>query len=135
MPAQVSLNSVVGLSSPKTMKLKGVIHNQEVLVMIDPGATHNFISARIVESLGIPVTANKGFDVTLGNGEAIKGTGECRGVVLQMGNIDVVKDFLPFALGNSDYSRGTVVGKAWISDDKLETPGDEIQGGSKNNFD
>lgn len=41
---KVSLNSVIGLSNPKTMKLKGLIRDNEVIVMIDPGATHNFIS-------------------------------------------------------------------------------------------
>lgn len=41
---EVSLNSVIGLSNPKTMKLRGLIGDQEVVVMIDPGTTHNFIS-------------------------------------------------------------------------------------------
>lgn len=40
----------------------------------------------------------------------IKGTGECRGVVLQMGSINVVEDFLPFVLGNSDI----ILGVHWL---------------------
>lgn len=65
---------------------------------------------RTVEKLGIPVIANNGFGVTLGNGEAIKGTGECRGVVLQLGALEIVEDFLSFSLGNSD----VILGVQWL---------------------
>lgn len=50
---EVSLNSVIGLSNPKTMKLKGLIGDCEVIVMIDPGATHNFVSLRTVKEAGL----------------------------------------------------------------------------------
>lgn len=40
---ELSINSLVGLSSPKTMKVTGRIAQQEVVVMIDYGASHNFI--------------------------------------------------------------------------------------------
>lgn len=46
---EVSLNSVVGLMASKTMKLKGVICDQEVVLLIDPGATHNFKSMVLVK--------------------------------------------------------------------------------------
>lgn len=52
---KVSLNSVAGLSSPKTMKLRSQIMGQPVVALIDPGATHNFISLSLVEDLGIPI--------------------------------------------------------------------------------
>ena len=41
-------NSVVGLTSPKTLKFRGEIKGEWVIVMIDPGATHNFISMELV---------------------------------------------------------------------------------------
>lgn len=78
----VSLNSVVGLTSPKTMKVKGRIAGQDVIVMIDPGATHNFISLSTVKKLGIPVDESRGFGVSLGNGEEVKGAEEYKGVLL-----------------------------------------------------
>lgn len=60
----MSLNSVVGIENPKTMKLKGVINGQDVVVMIDLGATHNFISLKTVEKLQIPTVVTKEFGVS-----------------------------------------------------------------------
>ena len=36
------------------MKLRGKIEGQEVVVLIDCGASHNFISTDLVSKLGIP---------------------------------------------------------------------------------
>lgn len=104
--AEVSLNSMVGLTTPKTMKLVGKIGEQEVIVMVDPGATHNFISLSTVKKSGIPISNKKGFGVSLGNGVAVQGTGECKSVLLRLDGVDVVEDFLPFELGNSDVILG-----------------------------
>ena len=46
---QIPLNSLVGLTTPGTMKLKGEIRGQKVVVLIDCGATHNFISWELVK--------------------------------------------------------------------------------------
>lgn len=110
-PVEVSLNSVVGLSNPKTMKLIGKIADKEVVVMIDPGATHNFVSLKAVEELAIPVAASGGFGVSLGNGDAVEGSGMCKGVSLTLaGGVKVEEDFLPLNLGNSD----VILGVQWL---------------------
>ncbi|XP_062088275.1 uncharacterized protein LOC133794862 [Humulus lupulus] len=48
--ATLSLNSLVGISSTHTMKLAGKIGQQQVTVLIDSGATHNFISTEVVKA-------------------------------------------------------------------------------------
>lgn len=68
MRPEISLNSVVGLTNPKTIKMEGEIQGTPVVVMIDPGATHNFISDETVKKLGIRVTPTKEFGVSLGTG-------------------------------------------------------------------
>ena len=80
--SEVSLNSVLGLTSPKTFKMKGSVLGHDVVVMVDPGATHNFISLSTVEKIGIPVVSTKEFGVTLGTGDPVKGFGECKDVLL-----------------------------------------------------
>lgn len=41
---ELSLNSVVGLTNPGTIKLGGMIHDYRVVVLIDCGVPHNFIA-------------------------------------------------------------------------------------------
>lgn len=108
---EVSLNSVVGLSNPKTMKLKRLLGNHEVIVLIDPGATHNFVSLAKAMALPLPITDEGGFGVSLGNGETVKGKGVCKDVMLQLdGGVVVQDDFLPLELGATDI----ILGIQWV---------------------
>lgn len=108
---EVSLNLVVGISNPKTMKLKGLIGSKEVIIMIDPGATHNFISLGVDAEAGLKIDSSVGFGVCLGNGVAVRGDGICKGITLQLdGGLEVVEDFLPLKLGSSD----VILGIAWL---------------------
>lgn len=50
--AEVSLNTVSGLTPPRTMKVKGDVGGLEVIVLIDSGAMHNFLSMQIIRLLG-----------------------------------------------------------------------------------
>lgn len=50
---EVSLNSVVGLTIPKIMKIRGSIMGESVVILINCGAIHSFISAELVERLGL----------------------------------------------------------------------------------
>ena len=45
---ELSMNSVVGLTSLQTTKLEGQVRNKEVVVLNDSGASHNFISNNLV---------------------------------------------------------------------------------------
>ncbi|KAF8393178.1 hypothetical protein HHK36_021419 [Tetracentron sinense] len=107
---EVSLNSVVGLTTPKTMKLKGMIGKQEVVVLIDPGATHNFISLELVKRLQLPIAKTEAYGVTMGTGNVVRGEGICRGVTLQLQGIDIVEEFLPLGLGSSE----VILGIQWL---------------------
>lgn len=98
--SEISLNSVMGMTSPCTLKLLGCIGGQEVVVMVDPGATHNFISKETVEKLNIPVTPSKEFGVSLGTRDSVVGEGICKSVLLELQGIVVVETFLPLELGN-----------------------------------
>ncbi|XP_057252042.1 uncharacterized protein LOC130592021 [Beta vulgaris subsp. vulgaris] len=113
--AEVSLNSVVGITNPKTMKVVGEIDGNQVVIMVDPGETHNFVSMAIVEKLGLPVREARRFEVSLGNGDSIFGVGECTGVKVRMGELELNEDFLPIKLGNSDL----ILGIQWL--EKLGT--------------
>ncbi|KAA0054240.1 peroxidase 64 [Cucumis melo var. makuwa] len=64
---ELSINSVVGLSKPGTMKMKGKIDEEAVIVLIDCGEMHNFISEKLVTSLNLPMMETANYGVTLGS--------------------------------------------------------------------
>lgn len=75
---ELDLKSVIGFSTPGTMKVRGTIKGQEVMVLIDCGATHNFVSKRLVDELHMPLKETSNYGIVMGNGVAIKGKGVCR---------------------------------------------------------
>lgn len=107
---EVSLNSVAGLTSPKCMKMPRKIFDLAVVTFIDPGATHNFISSQIVKELALPITDTEPYGVRMGTGDNEEGRGICKGVMLQLQELDIVEEFLPLTLGSSD----VILGMKWL---------------------
>ncbi|RVX15868.1 Retrovirus-related Pol polyprotein from transposon 297 [Vitis vinifera] len=107
---ELSLNSVVGLTTPGTMKIKGTIRSKEVIILVDSGATHNFLSLELVQQLALPLTTTTSYGVMMGTRISVKGKGICRGVCISMQGLTVVEDFLPLELGNTD----VILGMPWL---------------------
>ncbi|XP_028554071.1 uncharacterized protein LOC114580489 [Dendrobium catenatum] len=107
---EVSLNSIAGLTSHSTMKLEGEIAGYKVMVLIDSGATHNFIACRLVERVGLPVTQGRGVGVILGTGKKERCSGQCKGVTLTLQGEETVQDFLLLDLGSTD----VILGMQWL---------------------
>ena len=57
---------MVGLASPRTMKLQGKIGSHNVVVLINSGATHDFISSDLVRRLTIQVEETGTYGVLMG---------------------------------------------------------------------
>ncbi|PKU76109.1 hypothetical protein MA16_Dca019199 [Dendrobium catenatum] len=66
------------------MKVKGEIADREVVVLIDSGPIHNFISTQIVELLGMELVDTGGYGVMMGTGKVEMGRRVCRVVVLKI---------------------------------------------------
>lgn len=82
---ELSLNSssVEGLNSPRTMKFVRKIRERHVVILLDSGATHSFISTKLVNELSLPVSTAK-FVVTLGDERKVRGMGRCNQVELRI---------------------------------------------------
>lgn len=63
---ELSLNSFMGLSSCTTTKLRGTIKKHQVVVMLDSGATHNFITPFVVQKTHLRSEQNTNLEVLLG---------------------------------------------------------------------
>lgn len=51
---ELSISIVVGLTNPGTVKMKESINDEVVIVLINCGATHNFISDNLTTLLNLP---------------------------------------------------------------------------------
>ena len=58
----------------QTMQLKGTLGNQIVHVLIDSGATHNFIHPQVLKGTKLPVRKLKPLNVLLASGAKVKTT-------------------------------------------------------------
>ncbi|KAH6810002.1 kinesin 3 [Perilla frutescens var. frutescens] len=83
----LELSSVTarGFDGPQTMKLKGKVLSSEVLVMVDSGASHCFISGPVAAHLGLEIDTSTRSAVRLGDGRRLDVSGVCRDLPLQLG--------------------------------------------------
>lgn len=109
---QMELSAVFarGLTSPKTLKLRGCIGGREVLVLIDSGANHNFIQWELVEEMRLAVIDTMSYCVSLGDGYRKESRGCCKQVRIEMGGAEVAERFYLFELGGVDM----ILGIEWL---------------------
>lgn len=108
--AEISVNSVVGISFPHMIKLKGKISSVEVVVLIDSGASDIFIFESLVRRLGLKRGVSRGYGVMVGVGMIVRDKGICEEVKLILPTCVVTSQFLPIELGIADIS----VGVQWL---------------------
>ncbi|KAL4026028.1 hypothetical protein IC575_014435 [Cucumis melo] len=107
---ELSINSVVGLNDSGTMKVRGKLRDEDVIILIDCGATHNFVSKRLLKKLLIPIKETAHYGVILGSGAAVQGKGVCEKLEIRMKNWTVKEDFLPLELSGIDI----ILGMQWL---------------------
>ena len=108
--AFASCNSVQGLSKRSTMKLHGKIENRDIVILIDPGATHNFICEKLAEELRLQLSPMPTYRIVLGDGPMVYGKGKYVNVPVTTQGIMIIDEFLPLTLS----SIHVIMGKQWL---------------------
>lgn len=113
---ELSVMSLMGLvatrgQETKPMKLKGTLQGVPILLLVDSGATHNFISQKLVRAMGWQVEETTPLHIKLGDGYKAKTQGECKGVVIELEQIQIEIDACLFDLDGIDI----VLGMAWLN--------------------
>ncbi|CAH9097472.1 unnamed protein product [Cuscuta epithymum] len=112
---QLSLLSKEGLTTPRTFKLRGEIQgkrgSKEIIILIDCGATHNFISPKVVQAANLPTLQIPEFEVKIGNGDIIRNNGKCEAVCLNIPQSTITQDFYVLELGENEM----VLGLEWLA--------------------
>ncbi|XP_057438197.1 transposon Tf2-1 polyprotein isoform X1 [Lotus japonicus] len=110
-PAALKLMGVLGcMAETQTMKLSGQVGHVELLVLIDSGASHNFISPTITSALGLTITTTHPRSIKLGDGHKVVTKGICKGIKAKLGSIEITIDALVLELGELDL----VMGVSWL---------------------
>uniref|UniRef100_A0A2C9U3L8 Retrotransposon gag domain-containing protein n=1 Tax=Manihot esculenta TaxID=3983 RepID=A0A2C9U3L8_MANES len=60
---------------PKKMKFKGSIGAREVVILVDSGGTHNFVSTKLAKQMDFSITETHVFKVKLGDGCRVPSSG------------------------------------------------------------
>lgn len=90
---EISLHAMAGTTSPQTMRLRGHLGRQLVVILIDSGSTHNFIDPTASKKAGISIHQNKAVEVMVANGDRLTGTGFCKEVSQLIQEIPIVTEF------------------------------------------
>ncbi|GAU16304.1 hypothetical protein TSUD_299360 [Trifolium subterraneum] len=104
-------------SKPQVIKLRGAIHEVPVVILIDSGASHNFISQQLVQKMNWKTIEGPAMSIKLGDGSCAKTKGVCEGLEIEVEELKIRVDAHIFDLGCVD----VVLGIEW-----LRTLGDMI---------
>ncbi|KFK24096.1 hypothetical protein AALP_AAs58075U000100, partial [Arabis alpina] len=110
---ELSLQSFLGISSPTTTKVRGLIGRTEIIIMLDSGATHNFISPDVVKKTKLRPQKNNSYEISLGTGITVQSLGSlgvCKAVKFLMQEWEFQADFISLELGNADI----ILGIQWL---------------------
>ncbi|RWV83319.1 hypothetical protein GW17_00055094 [Ensete ventricosum] len=100
-PADYAVHLLVGYSNPQTMKVRGLLKQQPITVLIDSGSTYNFLNSKVVEHMTLQIERCNKFDVKVTDGRILKCDQRCAWVKLLLQDQEVVADF--FLLPIDDY--------------------------------
>lgn len=121
---ELSLQSFLGQSSPTTTKINGRNAKIGVVVLIDSGATHNFISPDVVKRAHLQPVSQHNFTVLVGIWLQVQGSQVCNKVPLQLQGMQITTDFIVLEPGSADIVLGVqwlrTLGKCEVDWDKQE---------------
>lgn len=92
------------------MKFEGSLSGIRILVMVDSGATHNFVSQKLIVALGLPSTQFSGISIQLGDGHKTFVDHKCSALDITIGQYLFSVDALVFEMDHLDL----VLGMEWL---------------------
>ncbi|KAL4587886.1 hypothetical protein LXL04_000762 [Taraxacum kok-saghyz] len=93
-----------------TIKLSGDISGLPALILLDSGASHNFISRKLAIALGLSIHHIPKIRIKLGDNRKVWLSEQCRNINIQLGSFSCTIDALVIELGDLD----VILGIAWL---------------------
>lgn len=108
---QISLNAITGSVSFRTMRVRGNVKKRLMMILIDSGSTHNFLSPEIVKRTGCLVDETEALPVMVADGTMMHSKAVCKNFEWQMQGTDFKADMRVLPLQGCDM----VLGIQWLS--------------------
>jgi hypothetical protein len=102
--------SAQGLTGPQQLRLLGHVKKRPVHILVDPGATHNFINRPLAKSLGLAKTDVPPLEVTVADCSSYVISQAYGNVPLAINDFTMRLDLYPFRLPGVD----VVLGLQWL---------------------
>ena len=106
----LSLMAVHGIAGPQQLRLRGTIKRRPIHILIDPGATHNFIDRALAKQLGLTKTDVAPLEVTVADCTNYVIRHNYKQVPLLIDDLLLTVDLYPFKLPGVD----VVLGIQWL---------------------
>jgi hypothetical protein len=107
----ISLNALEGVTGLNTLRVIGKIEKQPIVILIDSGSTHNFISNHVADRLHCNLTNIKALTVQLADGAIMACTSVCSNFQWSIQGVDFVTDVFTLDLKNCDM----IFGIQWLA--------------------
>ncbi|XP_050915888.1 uncharacterized protein LOC127130982 [Lathyrus oleraceus] len=95
---------------PTTLRLQGSLKGVSIMILIDSGASHNFVSPHVATALGLNVEQGRSMGVKLGDGHRVSTRGRCRKLEVCLNDFTTSVDAYVLELGDLDMTLGV----AWL---------------------
>ncbi|XP_057790733.1 uncharacterized protein LOC131007835 [Salvia miltiorrhiza] len=109
--SQLSELTFFGFDGPQTMKFFGCVNQTRLLIMVDSGASHCFISEKMATALQLQVDSIVHSSVTLGDGTRVRSRGFCKDVPLLLDGVIFSISCYVFPLSSVDL----ILGISWLA--------------------
>nr|KYP64239.1 Transposon Ty3-I Gag-Pol polyprotein [Cajanus cajan] len=99
----INLHSLSGQWTPQTFRITGSLKEYEVHIMVDSGATHNFIQSKVAHFLNLPLEPTLSpLKVMVGNGDFLPCTTYCPQAQITLASLKFPIDLYPLDLSGTD---------------------------------
>lgn len=110
--AYLSVNAIAGSENPKTIRLRALVENKVMLLLVDSGSSHTFIDRQLTDKLKQKATAlNKPLQVKVANGEQLQCDTELSGLQWWISGHTFTSDMKVIDLGGYD----AILGMDWLA--------------------
>ena len=106
----ISLHALLGTNDCQTMRMKGKIKNQELIMLVDSSSTHNFIDQGVIKKLNCLTQDVKGMNVTVANRQTLVSNEVCKELQWEVQGLIQHSDFMVLPLMGCDL----VLGVQWL---------------------